>query len=163
MRDAEVVHCEHRDAGKRFVYFEQIDIADRPPGFGQAFGDCANRSGGESRWFLRVRGMGDDAGDGLMTLGIGDRLPGENQSCRTVGNRRTGRRRNRAVLCEGRAKAGDLVGHALAGLLVGIDHNIALAGRNGHRDDLVLERAIGNRGLRATERFNRVIVLRSAG
>ena len=48
-------------------------------------------------------------------------------------------------------------------MFVGVDHDIALAGDDGHSDNLVLERAIGDGCLGATKRFNCVIVLCFAG
>ena len=160
VRDAEVVHREHCDAGKSFVHFEQVDIGDGPARLGKAFGDRTDRSGGEGRWFLRMRGKGNDARNRGVALGIGDRLTRQDKCGCSIRDGRAGRSGNGAVLGESGAQARDLVGHALAGLFVGVDDHIALAGGNSDGDDFVLERAIGNRGLRTAERFNCVIILR---
>ena len=61
MRDAQIAHREHRDTGKGFVDFEQINIGDVPPGLGETLIDCANRGCGEILWRLCVCCMGDDA------------------------------------------------------------------------------------------------------
>jgi hypothetical protein len=49
MRDAEVAHREHGDAGKSFVDFKQVDIGDAPAGLGEAFVDGADRGRCECR------------------------------------------------------------------------------------------------------------------
>ena len=61
VRDAKIVHCEHGDAGKGLVDFEQIDIADRPSGLGQTFVDRADGGGGKRRRFLCMCSVGNDA------------------------------------------------------------------------------------------------------
>src|SRR3546814_11647676 len=54
----------------------------------------------------------------------------------------------------------NLVGIALAGLLVGVDDHLALARRQRHRRDLARKGPARDRRLRPLQRFDRIIVLR---
>src|SRR3546814_13519271 len=54
VRNAEVVHREHRDAGEGFVDFEKVDIRKLPAYLVHQLGDRADGSGGELGGFLRV-------------------------------------------------------------------------------------------------------------
>ena len=47
-------------------------------------------------------------------------------------------------------------------MLVRVDNDIALAGSDGHGNDFLFKRAIGNRALCPAQRFNRICVLRLA-
>ena len=47
-------------------------------------------------------------------------------------------------------------------MLVRVDNDIALAGSDGHGNDFLFKRAIGNRALCPAQRFNRICVLRPA-
>ena len=65
VRDAEVAHGDHGDAGEGFVDFEQVDLADAPAGFLQRLAHGGDGGGGELARLLRMGGVGDDAGDRL--------------------------------------------------------------------------------------------------
>ena len=109
-----------------------------------------------------MRGVGNDTRNGVLSIGIGDRLTREDKRCCTIGYRRAGCRGNRAVLGKGSFQSRDFVRHALAGLFVGIDNDIALSGGNGYGNNFLLECAIGNSFLCAAQRFNRISILRLA-
>ena len=84
MRDAEVAHREHGNAGKGFVHLEQIDIVDAPARLGEAFGDRPNRCSGEGCRFLRMGRRGDDPGDRFLPLGFCGRCARQDQCGRTI-------------------------------------------------------------------------------
>ena len=84
MRDAKIVHCKHGDAGKGLVHFKQVHITDGPTRLFQAFVDRADGCSGECRWFLRMGGVGHDTGDGVLSVGIGDRLTRQDKRRRTI-------------------------------------------------------------------------------
>ena len=163
MRDAEVLHREHRDAGERLVDLPQIDIADRPAGLLEQFLDRADRGDGEFGRLAGVGGSGDDRRDRLIALGIGIGLARQDYRSSAVADRRAGGGGDRAVLRESGAEGGDLVGHAAAGRFIGVDDDVALAALDRDRRDFVLEPAAIDRCLGAAQRRQREIVHVLAG
>jgi hypothetical protein len=71
-----------------------------------------------------------------QALGFGVAARHQHQRRRAVGNRRGIGRRHRAALAEGGLEVRDLVGARRAGLLVGLDDGLALAGFQRDRRDL---------------------------
>ena len=63
MRNIKILHGKHRDAGKSFVHFPQINFGNRPASGIQTFFDRAYRGCCEIFRFLCVRRMGDDPCD----------------------------------------------------------------------------------------------------
>src|SRR3546814_3466891 len=87
VRNAEVVHREHRDAGEGFVDFEKVDIRKLPAYLVHQLGDRADGSGGELGGFLRVGRDADDCGDRLEALGFRYALASQHDSGGDVGDR----------------------------------------------------------------------------
>src|SRR5678815_2453837 len=61
MRDTDVAHRDHGDAGEGFVDLEQVDVADAPTSFLQHLVDRGDGSGGELRRLLRMGCVRDHA------------------------------------------------------------------------------------------------------
>jgi hypothetical protein len=105
----------------------------------KSFGSCA-------------RGQRDNLRHRLQAFRIGNALAGDHHGGGAVGNRAGGGGRDRAVLGEGGLERRNLVRAALAGLFVGIDHDIAAARLHGDRRDFVHEGALPKSRLRAAQR-----------
>ena len=163
VRDAQILHREHRYAGEGFVDLEQVDIGDIPSGLGQHLADRADRGGGEVLGFLRMRGQRDDPGDRGLALGLGDAFARQHHGGGPVGDRGGGRGGDRAILGEGGLQRRDLVGAALGRCLVGVDHGVAGAGLDRDRRDFADEFTASDRRLGAGQRFDRIGVLLLAG
>ena len=159
VRNAEVVHRDHRDAGERLVDLEQVDIVFRPAGLGHHLLQRRDGGGGELGRLVGVGGVGDDPRDRGQAELVGDALPGQHQRGGAVRNRRGVGGGDRAVLGEGGLQRRDFGGVGLARLLVDRDDLIPLAARDGDRDDLALERAAVDRGVGATQALDRIAVL----
>src|SRR5689334_752356 len=106
-----------------------------------------------------MRRVSDYAGNRRLAELLGDALTGQHQRGGAVADRRARRRGDRSVLGESGSKLRDLLGIALAGLLVAIDRHIALACRDGDRDDLLVELASRDRFVCAPEALDRELVL----
>ena len=78
VRDAEVAHGEHGDAGERLVDFEQVDVIDAPAGLLQRLLDRAGGRDGELGRLPGMGGAGDDPRHRLQSLGVGIGLRREN-------------------------------------------------------------------------------------
>ena len=94
--------------------------------------DRADRRRREQARLLRMRRVADDHRERREPSLLGGRAAHQHQRRRAVGDRARVRRGHRAVLAKRRLQRRDLVGRRLGGLLVLVDHDVALATR--HRD-----------------------------
>jgi hypothetical protein len=103
--------------------------------------------------------MAEDARAGIQALRFGSPGAAKHECGGTVRDRRGIGRGDRAALAEGGFQLRDLFGARIAGLFVRRDGRLALAGFNGHGDDLGDESAAFDRRERIGQGAERVVVL----
>ena len=157
-----VAHRRHGDDGEGLVDLPELDVLGRPAGPLQHLADRADRRGGEQVRVLRVRRMRPDDRQRSDALLLRLRTPHQNQCRGAIGNRAGGRGSHRAVLAERRLQCRDLFDVDRERRLVLADGAIALAILDGDRRDLLFERTVVGRLLRAGDRGCGELILRLA-
>src|SRR5215468_6331839 len=148
---------------KGLVGLDQIEVADIPAGLLQRGAGSRDRARTHDLGIDAGLGPGDDAGQRLLAFLGG--LLGRHQhhgggAVIDAGGRACG---NRALLLEGGLQLGHRIERgAMTRIFVGVDDDVALAGLDGDRDDLVLELAGLLRGLGLLLRLDRELVLLGA-
>ena len=152
-------HRRHRHDGERLVHLVEVDALRGPPGPGVHLRDRADGRGREVARRRRVHRMRDDRRQRLQAALPGGRAAHQHERRRAVRDRARVRGGHRPVLPERGPERRDLVGRRLRGLLVLVDHDLALAAGDRHRSDLPGERAVVVRRERPRERRQREAVL----
>ena len=86
MVDADVAHCEHRDAGKRLIDFPKVDIIHAPPCLREEFLNRPDRSNSEILGLACMGGHADDLCNRLVTSIRGAALRAKDNCGRAIGN-----------------------------------------------------------------------------
>ncbi len=159
----QIAHRGHGDDGERLVDLEQIHLGRGPAGLLEHFANRTDGRGGEPRGCLRMGGVSAYLGAHPQTAPLGLRAAHHHQRRGAVGDGAGVGRGDGAAFAEGGLEMRNLVEPGLARLLVDGDLAFACAAAHGDRDDLALEAAVFDGGLRAGERRDRECVLGLAG
>src|SRR5215470_9172451 len=149
---------------KGLVSLDQIEVADIPAGLLQCGAGSRDRARTHDLGIDAGLSPGDDASQRLLAFLGGLLGRHQHHGGSAVIDAGGGARGDRAFLLEGGLQLGHRIERgAMTRIFVGVDDDVALAGLDGDRDDLVLELAGLLRGLGLLLRLDRELVLLGAG